>query len=194
MGQRGTRAQRFVRTPVLNSPPLTRTFIACWPEPELARRFGVEADRLRERVGGRRVATANLHMTLAFLGGLTASQIQAVTECCSPMPREFSFTLDRVGFFKGRNIVWLGAREVDPEFVRFVEDLRDRLRRVGFRVERRPFTPHLTLLRKATRRPRLAIDDLAWTVGEYTLTASELTRDGASYSALNRWSTIGDVK
>lgn len=178
----------------MNAPPLTRTFLACWPEPALARRLGVEADRLRERVGGKRVATVNLHMTLAFLGGLTPPQIRAVSECCRPIPHEFTLVLDRVGFFKGRNIVWIGAREVDPGFVRFVEELRDRLRRVGFRVERRPFTPHLTLLRKVTRRPRSAIDDLAWTVGEYTLTASELSSDGARYSALNRWSTIGDVK
>ncbi len=136
------------------------------------------------------MATENLHVTLAFLGELTAPQVSAVISCCHPLPARFRIKLDRLGFWQNRGLVWIGAREADPEFTQFVEDLRHRLRRLGFRIDQRLFVPHITLLRKARRRPRIALNGLEWTIDEYTLSASELRTDGARYSVLNRWSTI----
>lgn len=179
----------------MNDQSLTRSFLACWPGASVHTALYHRAAQMRDQVGGRIIRPENLHVTLAFLGPLNSHQLEAVRQCCAPLPRRFEIELDRIGFFRKGGIVWAGSRSPDPELSRFVEDLRDCLRRLGFRVENRPFVPHITLLRKARRRPRSAAPQaLHWLVDEYTLSASELGPDGARYSVLDRWSTLGDVK
>lgn len=178
----------------MKSGPMTRSFLACWPDPSITDALQRAAADARGRVGGRVIRAQNMHVTLAFLGLLTSPQLSAVQACCEPLPARFHLSLDRIGFWKNRGIVWAGARSPDPGLGAFAEDLRDRLRRVGFRVDSRPFVPHVTLLRKAERRPRIEFRSLDWEIGEYTLVASEQTAEGAHYSVLKRWSTQGDVK
>ena len=136
----------------------------------------------------------NIHVTLAFLGDLDPAQRSAVEAGCPAMATSYALTLDRIGYWKQGGIVWAGARIPDPEFMDFTELIRDSLRRVGVGVESRPFIPHLTLLRRARRLPRVRVEAIEWRIKEYTLVASELTPDGSHYSILRRWSSRGDVK
>lgn len=168
----------------------TRSFLACWPDKALTEQLKHCSNQMQSQVGGRAVAAENLHVTLAFLGDLTAVQTSAVINCCLPLPGGFKIKLDRVGFWKNRGLVWIGARQGDLEFNQFVDDLRGRLRRLGFRIDHRLFIPHITLLRKARKRPRICLNELEWLIQEYTLSASELGPEGSRYSVLNRWSTI----
>ncbi|MDJ0956026.1 MAG: RNA 2',3'-cyclic phosphodiesterase [Arenicellales bacterium] len=178
----------------MNDPLEVRSFLACWPDKPIAQQLNRCAARIQEQVGGRVIRVENLHVTLAFLGDLMPTQISAVEDVCAPLPRTFRLELDRVGFWKTKGIVWIGPRTPDVEFNKFVENLRDRLRRVGFRIDSRPFTPHITLLRKVRKRPRIVLEALDWVINEYTLVASKLEQDGARYSVSKRWSTLGDVK
>ena len=172
----------------------TRSFLACWPDQSTKRKLKQCADRVQTQVGGRVIRQENLHATLVFLGELIPTQLSAVEECCTPLPNTFKLELDRVGFWKTKGIVWAGSKTLDIEFNQFVESLRDRLRRLGFRIDSRPFTPHITLLRKVHKRPRHVLEGLDWVIKEYTLVASELSPEGARYSVTKRWSTLGDVK
>ena len=178
----------------MNDPIEVRSFLACWPDKSIIQQLNRYADGIKEQVGGRVVKPENLHVTLAFLGDLLPAQISAVEDVCTPLPRSFELELDRLGFWKTKGIVWMGARTPDTEFNEFVENLRDRLRRLGFRIDNRPFTPHITLLRKVRKRPRIPLEALDWVVNEYTLVASKLEQEGARYSVSKRWSTLGDVK
>ena len=171
-----------------------RCFLACWPGPALAGHLDELSGTLQRQSGGRRVPRQNIHVTLAFLGDLVPAQQSAVASCCPAMPEPFALTLDRIGFWRQGGIVWAGARTPDPGFVEFAERVRDSLRRLGFRIDGRPFVPHLTLLRRARKRPRVKVDAFEWRIEAYTLVASELTAAGAHYSILRRWSTGGDVK
>ena len=170
--------------------PTTRSFLACWPDTALVKALAGCSVQMQSQVGGRAVTAENLHITLAFLGNLTATQMSAAINCCAPLPKSFTITLDRIGFWKNRGLVWVGPRQPNLEFDQFVEDLRDKLRRLGFRVDRRSFVPPITLLRKARKRPRATVTGLDWIIQEYTLCSSELRPEGSRYSVLNRWSTI----
>lgn len=174
--------------------PVARSFLACWPDRSTTQQLKQCADRVHEQVGGRVIRQENLHATLVFLGELIPAQVSAVAACCVPLPKVFRLDLDRIGYWKSKGIVWIGTKSPDIEFNQFVESLRDRLRRVGFRIDNRPFTPHITLLRKVHRRPRVVLDKSEWVINEYALVASELSSDGARYSVSKRWSTLGDVK
>lgn len=172
----------------------TRCFLACWPEPDITRYLDELSGTFRKQVGGRRVARQNIHITLAFLGDIVPPQRKAVEKLCPAMPEIFTLSVDRVGFFRQGGIVWAGSRAPDPDLVGFVEQLRDSLRLVGFRIDNRKFVPHLTLLRRARKRPRVKFEAVDWAIGGYTLVASELSPDGPHYSVLKRWSTVGDVE
>ena len=171
-----------------------RSFLACWPDDSIAQQLKQCADRIQAQVGGRVIKQENLHVTLAFLGDLVPTQISTVREICTPLPKSFKLELNRVGFWKTKGIVWVGTKTPDLEFNEFVENLRDQIRRVGFRIDNRPFEPHITLMRKVRKRPRVVLGALDWVIKEYTLVASELDQDGAHYSVSRRWSTLGDVK
>ena len=142
------------------------------------------SSQVHSQVGGRAVKAENLHVTLAFLGDLNTTQIAAIIDCCLPLPGNFRIKLDRVGFWKNRGLVWIGGRQPDLEFKQFIEGLRGRMRRLGFRIDQRSFIPHITLLRKARKRPRISLDSLEWVIQEYTLSASVLGQEGARYSVL----------
>jgi len=135
-----------------------------------------------------------MHITLAFLGELMPSQLRAVEACCQPLPDSFVLTLDRIGFWHKSGIVWAGTRAPDPGFIKFTEALRHKLRRTGFQIDRRMFVPHLTLLRKVHKRPRILLPAMEWSIEEYQLANSDLSLRGSCYSILKRWSIKGDVK
>lgn len=172
----------------------TRCFLAFWPTPEITGHLARLSCMLQRQVGGRRTPEKNIHLTLAFLGDLIPPQIEAVGSCCPNVAAPFDVTLDRIGYWRNGGIVSAGPRLPDPDFAKFAEDIRSSLRRTGLRIDKRPFVPHLTLLRKAVRRPRIKTGSMEWRIREYTLVASELTPSGSQYSILKRWSTPGDVE
>lgn len=103
----------------------------------------------REAVRARPTLRDNHHLTLAFLGeqesaapwreALEAAQGQATTLVTAGL-----------GCFSrpGGDIWWLGLQR-EPKLERLHDSLNAALAAAGFRPERRPFRPHLTLLREA---------------------------------------------
>ena len=99
-----------------------------------------------------------------------------------------SLCLDRLGYWRHNRIVWAGASQPPPELARLASQLGEALAKAGFPVERRPFHPHLTLLRKVANPPELPVAAVPpWPVTEFLLMASDLRPDGARYRPLGRW-------
>ena len=89
----------------------------------------------------------NLHLTLAFLGECNATQLSSAKEAMDSIKMEpFNFYIDRVGSF--RNGIWWAGGEAEPELLRIQRGLTDRLRKAGFVLENRRFSPHITLGRE----------------------------------------------
>ncbi len=89
----------------------------------------------------------NLHLTLAFLGECDAKQTAAAMDAVRFEP--FSLTIERVGRFKrdGGDIYWAGARE-DKPLLDLQRDLTDQLIAAGFDLDKRRYSPHITLGRE----------------------------------------------
>ena len=173
----------------------TRVFFALWPPAALQQQLHDLAASLQARTGGRAITSERLHLTLAFMGAVEPAQVAALEACGSAMPPlHGALALDQVGFWARTGVVWIGSRDPDPGLLEFTAQLHDRVRRLGFRLEPRPFRPHVTLLRRARRRARIAPVRLNWALDGFTLTASQLDPAGAHYTVLRRWSTAGDVE
>lgn len=124
-----------------------KLFFALWPTP-------AERDALapwQALVRGRPVVTANLHLTLAFLGWqpVTAvAPLMAILDGLQVPPLELAF--DMLGYFSGQRIAWAGMRAPPPALLALQEQLIAALAQAGFAADSHgPFRPHVTLARHA---------------------------------------------
>lgn len=119
----------------------------------LAKSTRAELDKVmaalrKEGVKGNYTALDNLHLTLHFLGELSPTAVTSIEEAVlSCELRDFPLTIEDMGVFEKTGVLWAGVRPTE-ELCEFQRELGRALIRAGFVVERRPYKPHLTLVRE----------------------------------------------
>jgi 2'-5' RNA ligase len=144
------------------------------------------------------VRAENLHVTLKFLGETPAEKLTALQKALagirSQQPVELEFR--GLGFFpteKRPRVFWAGMN-VSPNLQLLAVDIDQAAHRLGFSLENRPFTPHLTLARfdPPGIAPKLlhaihAHDAESFgslTASDLHLIESKLKRGGAEYTTV----------
>jgi 2'-5' RNA ligase len=154
------------------------------------------------------VKPSGMHLTLKFLGSITADQVQHVRQTMQHLAAlsTFPLQLHGLGFFPHLDrprVFWSGYLPSEP--LTHLQTLLDEgLEQLGFEKEQRGFTPHLTLARikqprplkpEALRQLREIMDswqpDLTHMVHEVRLYRSVLTSAGAQYSVLHTQTLAG---
>ena len=184
--------------------PTARTFVAIEIDEAVRRRAAELVARLAVGTSDVRwVEPHNMHLTLKFLGEVplkeTPRVCEAVEQGCSEV-QPFTLQLIGAGAFPhpGRpRTVWLGAGEGEPSAAMLEKAVDRRLRKLGYRSEKRKFKAHLTLGRVRRSGPGLVelsrlirehadFDAGTTAVQQVTIFSSELTSDGPVYTALGR--------
>ena len=183
------RARLFV---ALDLPDAPLAAIAAWQAAEARRRGGAP--------GLRAVPPDSLHVTLAFLGERPVTDLEAIVavlEGLEPGPIEAELLPEPVPVPRRRPHLF--ALELcSPGAISLQGALASGLREIGvYRLERRPFWPHLTVFRVPGRRSRAAAgarrvrlqplgDGSGHAFGfvRVALYRSNLRPEGASYSRL----------
>ena len=166
-----------------------RLFFALLPD-EAVRKQLRQFQKDLGQAGGRPVPEENLHLTLLFLGNVEADKVNAVCGIAAGIEGEsFDLTLDTLGGFRQNNarVLWLGPSEPPPELGLLHQSLRRQVRKIGLRVGKGTYRPHITLVRKADPREKLPEDPvpgIRWTACRYALIASELLPSGPRYKVL----------
>lgn len=157
-----------------------RLFFAFWPDERL--RQAVEAARNRLfPLSGRPVDPANLHVTAAFLGTVNEARLEALQALAGPVP-PLTITFDRLEHWPKQRILVAATTHVPDDVRRLVDGLWQRLDRLGFTRDPRPFKPHVTLARDVRSvRPGLPWTPLVWPVDRVHLVESVSTPDGVRY-------------
>lgn len=167
-----------------------RVFFALWPDAAAVGQLSALAHGIAT-AGGRAMQPATLHMTLAFVGAVTAVQLEALEELAAGVHGEaFDLSLDHLGFFPRGGIAWAGCRQLPSRQRRLSGELHAALQAAGFVVDPRAGqVPHVTLARRV-RSPELPPLDPAinWRVSEFALVESHLHPSAASYRTLARFS------
>ncbi|MFQ6617517.1 MAG: RNA 2',3'-cyclic phosphodiesterase [Fidelibacterota bacterium] len=147
------------------------------------------------------VPVDNIHLTLKFLGDVeekVISEISWILERVSKRYSPFNLYIEGAGVFPGfraPRVIWFGVRMEDSTLLDLVRDLENELALLGFKKEKRPFSPHLTLGRVkqpgGMERLKPAIQGLEvpstqFLVKEVLLMKSTLTPKGSIYSTLQR--------
>jgi len=94
----------------------------------------------------------NLHLTLVFIGETTRTDdimdvMETVAETTFTEPLRIA--LSEAGVFRGKggDLHWVGV-ENTPELKRLARGLAEGLQEAGFQIEKRRFTPHITIGRE----------------------------------------------
>lgn len=145
------------------------------------------------------VEERNFHLTLKFLGDVTPSQVESVTERlgkAASRHQKFTFRISGLGAFpstRNAKVIWAGIRDADRGLTGIRSDIEAVLGELGFTPEAKPFSPHLTLGRVKDLRPvpglpdliqSLVIKDYPVSVQEIKLMSSKLAKSGPEYSCL----------
>lgn len=144
--------------------------------------------------GARWMTDEQLHLTLVFLGEVNGATALDVGEALDEISCEpFSLTLKGVGHFPPRGhprVLWVGVEKQDT--LMFLQKrLANAVERLGVEIEKRKFTPHITL----ARLHEVHSDDVGhyiqhhnllrcgpFEVREFQLLSSTLNPKGARYA------------
>lgn len=175
------------------SADVARLFFAVWPAPQVQRALGEIAVRAQRECGGRTVPAHNIHLTLVFLGNLPRDRVTALESVASTVQgRCFGLTIDRLEYWRRNRILWAGTSACPEALQALVARVQDALAGAEFRFDRRPYAPHVTLLRNARRAPaEERCPAVAWPVDGFALVESAPHEGSRAYQVLHSWPLDG---
>ncbi|GGX58519.1 RNA 2',3'-cyclic phosphodiesterase [Saccharospirillum salsuginis] len=135
------------------------------------------------------VPEPNLHITLAFIGGVEDERLDALFRLGDQLEaRGFQLTLDKVGQFGRGKYVWLGPSRVPSELGELVKTMNQALSEMGFPVDKRAYVPHLTVAKKA---PPVTLpwapEGIEMPVHSFALYESVPVDKGVRYDVQKQW-------
>lgn len=167
-----------------------RLFFALWPTSQTQRVWHAALAPSVMPLGGRRIPADNLHLTLAFLGELPGSRINALLSLAEDLPREpITLRFDRIESWKKPGLACLRPTETPAALTRLVGYLTTGLQLAGFAAETRAFKPHVTLARDiAVPAESLPVwPVMEWQVPMLALVRSETMPEGPVYRVVGEW-------
>jgi 2'-5' RNA ligase len=147
------------------------------------------------------VDPGNMHITLFFFGEVDETTLKRIEDISGDTVRglpPFAAEVGGMGGFPSLSsprVVWAGVKNGSEKLGQIYGDLRDRilLERLPVPVEKRGYTPHLTLARIKRRPDRSLLDSIemrkeeqfgSFDVHSIVLYKSTLTRQGPLYERL----------
>ena len=167
-----------------------RLFFGLAAPPEAAVAIADWRDR-RFPASGRPVSTANLHITLAFLGEVSERRLERLCSAVDALAPDgpLALELNQVGYWPRTAICWLGPRQWPVA----MDKLAARLGAIGaaqggMRTRRR-YTPHITLYRGCESPPPAPLEEPAFSLAfdHFHLYASHREANGVAYRELESW-------
>jgi 2'-5' RNA ligase len=171
-----------------------RLFFAAWPGPGIQQALHDAARQAQGECGGRAIAARNLHLTLAFLGNIERTRVDALEALAAGISgAPCDLAICRVDHFKKSRIVWAGVERCPEPLEALVAALSAALRALDIRVDERPYVPHITLVRDARRKPeRTGVAPIVWSVQDFALVESLQRGKERVYEVRRRWALRSD--
>lgn len=104
------------------------------------------------QINAKIVEIENMHLTLKFLGDTDENlidEIEKIIKYSTKDMENFEITLKSMGVFPNQNyikIAWIGVENAEP-LKKIAGTIDDKLHKLGFKKEIRPFSAHLTIAR-----------------------------------------------
>ena len=183
-----------------------RLFIALDIPEEIRARLAEFVERVRLlALDARWAKPESLHVTLKFIGEVKEERLDAIKQTLTAIKtRPFEVKFEGIGYFppnKSPRVFWAGVHATN-DLPKLAAAIDNKLAQLGIEREEKPYHPHLTLARAGSRpgvsrafqrlQEQLATEELphfgTMTAQEFYLYQSRLSRGGAQYAKLERFS------
>lgn len=170
-------------------PASARLFFGLPVDRDLRATLSALAQKVGEATGGRAIAAANLHATVAFIGSVPRETIADLCAIGAALTAgDVVVALDTVGGFRAARVAWIGPAHVPQALVELHAALTSLLANAAFTLDPRPYHPHVTLARHCRRPlPRGSVEPLPWRVERLVLYESVSAAGGPRYEELAAW-------
>ncbi len=172
--------------------PPRRVFLALWPEKADRAAIAAASAAAVAACGGRPVPEGNFHLTLAFLGAVSAARLPVLaaiigrtTEGQAPVVPPLCLT--RLEFWRKAGVLALVGDCDPPEVVALAGALRAATLAAGFTPDLKPFRAHVTVARKVRggHAAALPFAPVSFRCQELALVESTMRAGGPLYSVLD---------
>ena len=182
-----------------------RAFIAIDLPSEVLQCLEDVEKQLKQSLGGisvRWVPVENIHLTLKFLGDVSESNIDMLTDILQSTVssvKQFELSVGGLGAYPKPHrprVIWVGV-EAPPELMSAQRSIESEMAHLGYARDKRPFNPHLTLGRVSRHSSNKDVRKIAEVLSSQTigyigsarvtafhLYRSDLKPSGAVYSRL----------
>ena len=166
-----------------------RVFFGIFPNKFVQTQLAHQAKLLEAACAGRVVKMRHIHLTLLFLGNVAIRQIETLRLAMQDVSaKEFELDLDEICYWKRNQIFYIQAKQFPAELFSLVDSLKGAVSAAGFLFDKRPYKPHITLIRKAIHAEKIYLDNpIKWHVNEWSLIHSKQTVNGMDYIPLGHW-------
>ena len=164
-----------------------RLFIAIQLSEDMRREVRRIQDVFRRKgVSGNYTKEENFHLTLAFIGEYPDPE--PILEILDALPlTPFEMKLEGIGAFG--DLWWVGLEKCEPLHA-YVRGLRRALAEGGIPFDRKRFSPHITLIRRAVQgregMPGIQVRPASTRVERVALMRSDRGKDGMIYTEVGR--------
>jgi 2'-5' RNA ligase len=142
-----------------------------------------------------------LHLTLVFIGDLARERLpELVAALAEIRVSQFVALFDRAHCWRHNRIGFLASTTPPEPLLELVSQIESALDRLAIPFDRRPYKPHVTLIRKAacekgipaqnrdSASPEWAhIAPISWSAEDFVLVESALTSAGPAYCTVERF-------
>lgn len=167
---------------------MSRLFFALWPDEAVRKQLGEVANEIKEE-SLRYTKISNLHITLAFLGDVSASDQAVLMQLANKIQSsKFCLELNRIGWWRKPGILWIAPNTVPEVLKKLVEQLQTMIKQQGLSIDERPYKPHVTIARKVKvfTAPEIMVH-IPWAVTGFALIVSKSTENGVDYQVVQEW-------
>jgi 2'-5' RNA ligase len=178
-----------------------RIFLALWPDPAVRKLLEEEGRRLHGRLSGRLSRPETLHLTMVFIGDLPRERLpELLSALHAVLSPAFQINFDHADCWRHNRIAYLAPSQTPKALIELAATLERTLDKLTIPFDRRPYKPHITLLRKAecqTENPasgRVPVSPewgacmpIRWSAKDFVLVESVPSGDGARYQVLGRF-------
>lgn len=186
---------------------MERVFVAIYPGEKVIKKLNPLQEEIKGAISGQMIPPANIHLTLQFIGWIGEDVLEKITKNIFEVTRSiepFEVSYRSVEFFPNESrprILWVGIEENASVLSRIAQKLNQENREFLNRRERgQIFLPHITLARiKHIDKTKIRGIIQKYSnfyfgkeeIHEVCLVKSELKREGAKYSIIERFPLEG---
>lgn len=167
---------------------MKRLFLALWPDHKVRGELKQISGKL-DLSKLKRVKPENIHITLIFIGSVENPMISIIIQRVLGISvKPFTVVFDELHFWRKPKVLCLTSSSPPSEIIQLAEALTHSISNCGLELDKRAYRPHVTLARKADKKPALDFTPVIWHADSFCLVESVTKPEGVCYQVVNSWS------